>query len=334
LGQGSIDRARDTADQLIGLATKAGDSSLVLQAEHATWTTHFAIGDLERAHRHTQAGLSLYRVGEHAGLTPSYGNHDAGVCCRMIGGRVLASLGRAGEAREMGEDALRLAAELQHPFTRALALYFVSAIYQVLSEPDNAVLRADEAIALSRDHGFRLIELWATVISGSVAATGRDARTATVRMRQAIETALGSGSDVFLPYHLGLLAQAQLAADDLETGMATVRDGLARARRTGERFYEAELLRLQAALLLARSATEEACGEGEALLRESLAIARGQKAHLFALRTSLSFARLRIAQRRPTEAAGLLRRACTEIGDQSGLADFDMALKLLAQCES
>lgn len=333
-GQGSIDRARETAEQLIGLATRTNDSSLVLQAEHATWTTHFAIGDLERAHRHTQAGLSLYRVDEHAELTPSYGNHDAGVCCRMIAGRVLASLGRASEARQMGEDALRLAAELQHPFTRALALYFVSAIYQVLSEPDDAVRCADEAIALSRDHGFGLVELWATVISGSVAATGEHTRTATVLIRQAIETALGSGSDFFLPYHLGLLANAQLTAGDLETGLATVREGLARARRTGERFYEAELLRLQAALLLTRGATEEACGEAEALFRESLAIARRQKAHLFTLRTSLSFARLRIAQRQQTEAAGLLRRACTEIGDQSGLADFDKARTLLAQCDS
>ena len=78
----------------------------------------------------------------------------------------------------------------------------------------------------------------------------------------------------------------------------------------------------------------ETCGEGEALLKESLTIARQQRAHLFTLRTSLTFARLRIAQRRPTEAAGLLRRACTEIGDQSGLADFDEALKLLAQCDS
>ena len=331
-GQGSIDRAREIAEQLIGLATKTSDPSLVLQAEHATWTTHFAIGDLERAHRHAQAGLSLYRVDEHAGLAPSYGNHDAGVCCRMFGGRVLASLGRADEAREMGEEAIRLAEELQHPFTRALALYFVSAIYQVLSEPEEAERRADEAIALSRDHGFRLVELWATVISGSVAATGRDARTATVLMRQAIEAALGSGSDVFLPYHLGLLARAQLEAGDLETGLATVREGLVRARRTGERFYEAELLRLQAALLLTRGATEEACSEAEALFSESLAIARRQKAHLFTLRTSLSFARLRIAQRQQTEAAELLRRACTEIGDQSGLADFDEARELLARC--
>ena len=137
-GQGSINRAREIAEQLIGLASKTSDQSLVLQAEHATWTTHFAIGDLERAHRHVQAGLSLYRVDEHAGFAPSYGNHDAGVCCRMFGGRVLASLGRADEAREMGEDAIRLEAEPQHPFTRALALYFVSAIFQVLCEPEEA----------------------------------------------------------------------------------------------------------------------------------------------------------------------------------------------------
>lgn len=332
LGQGSVDRAQEIAEQLIELATKTDDSSLVLQAEHATWTTQFAIGDLERAHRHTKAGLSLYRVGEHAGLTPSYGNHDAGVCCRMIGGRVLAALGRADEARQIGEDALRLAVELEHPFTRALALYFVSAIYQVLGEPNDAALRADEGIALSREHGFRLVELWATVISGSVMATGRDAKTQTVRMRQAIEAARSSGSDVFLPYHLGLLAHAQLAADDLETGLATVCEGLACARRTGERFYEAELLRLQAALLLARGATGETCGEGETLFRESLAIARRQKAHLFTLRTSLSFARLRIAQRRQAEAAKLLRHACTDVGDQPGLVDLEEARELLAKC--
>lgn len=112
-----------------------------------------------------------------------------------------------------------------------------------------------------------------------------------------------------------------------------MREGLLRARRTGERFYEAELLRLQAALLLMRASTEEVCSEAVALFQKSLEIARRQKAHLFTLRTSLSFARLRVAQRQQTEAAALLRRACTEIGDQSGLADFDEARKLLAQCE-
>src|SRR5205814_3151417 len=75
--RGALDQARETAEHLIRLAKETGHSSLVVQAEHACWPTCFIIGDLERAHRHSQTGIALYQASEHAELTPSYGNHDA-----------------------------------------------------------------------------------------------------------------------------------------------------------------------------------------------------------------------------------------------------------------
>ena len=166
------------------------------------------------------------KLREHAELTPSYGNHDAGVCCRMFGARTLALLGRANEARQMSEDAVRLATELQHPFTLALALFFASTVYQALRETQNAARRAAEAIALSRDHGFLLAEAWAMAISGWAAVADGDARMGAALIRQGIDAAIGSGSGAFVPHHLGLLAEAQLLGGELDEGIVSVDEAL------------------------------------------------------------------------------------------------------------
>jgi predicted ATPase len=65
---------------------------------------------------------------------------------------------------------------------------------------------------------------------------------------------------------------------------------LATVHKTGERFYEAELYRLQGELLLAQSMCQTA--EAEACFHQALAVARHQQAKSLELRATMSLSRL------------------------------------------
>jgi predicted ATPase len=80
--------------------------------------------------------------------------------------------------------------------------------------------------------------------------------------------------------------------------------GLEMAKATGERFYEAELLRLKGELLVAQRPTLS--HEAEVCFQGALAVAREQEAKLWELRASTGLARLWRDQGRREEARELL----------------------------
>jgi predicted ATPase len=79
-------------------------------------------------------------------------------------------------------------------------------------------------------------------------------------------------------------------------------DALQIVGRTGERWLEADLNRHKGELLLRQGHTEVA----DELYHKALSIAREQGAKLWELRVTASLARLRLDQRRRTEAQDLL----------------------------
>jgi predicted ATPase len=90
------------------------------------------------------------------------------------------------------------------------------------------------------------------------------------------------------PYFFGVLADACLLAGRAPEGLAAVHSGLEAARSTNERFYEAELLRLEAELARSSNTATHLCA---ALLERAAETAQRQAAHLLELRALTSLAR-------------------------------------------
>ena len=105
-GRGSFDIASEAVADLLVRGRRAEDSALLLQAHHAAWATAFSRGDLEATMQHTEEGLRLYEADKHAGTASDFGNHDAGVCCRLFRARALVLLGRTDEATRACNDAI------------------------------------------------------------------------------------------------------------------------------------------------------------------------------------------------------------------------------------
>jgi predicted ATPase len=105
-------------------------------------------------------------------------------------------------------------------------------------------------------------------------------------------------------YYLGLLAQTCERADQTDEALDLIDTALATADRMGERWFEAELHRLQGEWLAAHRRKERQ--RSESCFHRAIDVARSQDATMFELRASTSLARLWCDQGIRTEARDLL----------------------------
>ena len=119
-------------------------------------------------------------------------------------------------------------------------------------------------------------------------------------IRDGLAAYRATGARFQRPYHLTLLADALRAQGLVEEGLAALSDAIDLVEETGERFFEAEIHRLRAGLLLLGDGARD---EVEVLYRRALDIARTQQAKSLELRAARDLARL-------WADAGERQRAC------------------------
>ena len=140
-------------------------------------------------------------------------------------------------------------------------------------------------------------------------------------------------TEVVAPYWLALLAETYGQRGQAEEGLATLAKASALVRRSGERWYEAELYRLTGALTLQSpvhgptSPVEEA----EACFRKALALARRQHAKSLELRAGMSLARLWQRQGKRAEARELLAESYGWFTEGFDTTDLQEAKALLEE---
>jgi tetratricopeptide (TPR) repeat protein len=90
------EKARAIGEELLGLARRAGDSALLLEAHHASSSTLIGMGRPLEAEGHCREGLALYDPAAHRASALRYGGHDPGVCMRSFSGWAAWELGYIG----------------------------------------------------------------------------------------------------------------------------------------------------------------------------------------------------------------------------------------------
>ena len=106
------------------------------------------------------------------------------------------------------------------------------------------------------------------------------------------------------PYYLALLAEAYGQAGQPETGLLALEEALMLVATTEERWWEAELYRLQGELLLQLPRPD--VPQAEAAFLRALDVARGQQAKALELRAALSLSRLWQGQGKREDSRQLL----------------------------
>lgn len=327
-GRGPLRAAHELAGDLMGLAGRREDPALLLQAHHACWATAFLQGDLEAVRRHASEGMRLYRADRDAAMAATYGSHDAGVCSRLFLGRALALLGSLDEAARIGGEAIELARDLGEPFSLALAHVFAAAAHQAGRDAKGARKHAQAAAAIAREQDFRLMLAWAAPVEGWAAVEQGQTREGLDRIAGGLAEARATGSNTFLPYFLGLRADALLKSGQAAAGLKAIDEAFGIGRRSGERFWEPELHRLRGELELAVHAS--ATLQAERSFLQAIEAARSQGAKLLALRAAVSLGRLWQGGHRGAEARRLVEEARAGI-EGANLPDMVTARALLGE---
>jgi predicted ATPase len=140
------------------------------------------------------------------------------------------------------------------------------------------------------------------IIDGWAQAAARQEEAGLAQLRRGLTAWQATGAEGYMPYYLGLAADACGKAGQVEEALTLLTDALARAERTAAHWFEAELYRLRAEALLSRGEPDGA----EVAFGQDLAVARGQGAKLWELRAATSLAQLWHDQGRRAEARDLL----------------------------
>ena len=148
--------------------------------------------------------------------------------------------------------------------------------------------RAASLGALCAEQGFPLWGASGEIFQGWALAEQGRPEEGGARIAEGIAAYRATGALMYLPYWLALLADARAASGQAAEGAAILGEALDRSEASGERWFEAELLRLKGEALLRLGDRDGA----EASLLRAISVARGQGARLWELRAAVSLARL------------------------------------------
>ncbi len=235
-------------------------------------------------------------------------------------------LGRPDTAFDRASHALSLARQLGQPFSQALAATYLALLQQLRADTATFRRQAEEALELATEFEGTYYRAWAAILVAYAETLGSPPATGVARLRSAIESFKETGARLRLPYYLALLADAHLRKGEADAGLVVVEEALSHGRETSERWWDAELHRLRAELLLAGGA---AAAEAEAALRRALEIARGQQAKSLELRAARALARLWAGTGRTAEARGLLAPVHSSFTEGLDTPDLEAARALL-----
>ena len=130
-----------------------------------------------------------------------------------------------------------------------------------------------------------------------------------------------------LPIRIGIVGLTKAAAGDIDGALALFDSALEAASTTGERWYEPELLRFKAEMLLAQP--KQLATEAEQCLKAAIALAQQQEAKFWELRAAAALAKLWADQGRRDEAHDLLARVYGGFTEGFETADLKEAKTLL-----
>ncbi len=254
---------------------------------------------------------------------------DLGVASHSWLAWELWQLGYPDQAMQHSQTVRTLAQEVSHLYSLAFALVYAACLHQFRREAQAAYEQATAATTLTTEQGFVLFSAWGTVLHGWALAMQGQGEAGIAEIRQGLAADLATGSKLWQPYFLGLLAEAYGESRHPDEGLSVLAEALAVMDDTEMRFYGAELHRLKGASLLKQAVPDAA--QADACFHEALSVAQNQQAKSWELRAAVSLARLWQQQDKRQDAYDLLAPVYEWFTEGFDTADLKDAKALLQE---
>jgi class 3 adenylate cyclase/predicted ATPase len=289
---GELSEARRCADRLLHLAEASSDRGLSFFAHRAAGVSALPTGEFARARAHLKEALALYDPREHRSPAFVYA-FDPRVVCLDYLARTLLPLGFPDQSVAANDEAVAEARQTGHRNSLALPLFFGGVIRQILGDRDVVKERSDELARIASEAGFRFWLAGSMILRAWVDAEAGDVERGRLGLRHGMEEWRATGAEFMIPYFHALQAQIEAKAGRPDTALALLDQAHQRTEATRERWFAAEILRLQGEMLLQLG--EDRHGLAKQRLAEAAATAQAQGARFWELRTALTLARLESA---------------------------------------
>jgi predicted ATPase len=169
--------------------------------------------------------------------------------------------------------AISIAEEASHPFSLAVALSWTAALHQLRGELVQTRHVAEAALALATEQIIPFFAAHATVLRGWALVEQGQPQEGITDLRTGVDAYHATGANLESPHWLALLAEACGKVGRTDEAQAVLREARSLVARTGIRYHEAELHRLEGEWLVG-------CDEqqSEVCFRRAMDIARAQHA--------------------------------------------------------
>ena len=277
------------AEKLLRVAQSSQDPAFLLHSWYVLGANLFYRGEFVPAREPLDQSIALEdNVEDRPKTLLLFGEHPGGP------GRCYLSfnlwyLGYPAQALQRIDEILKLAEEISHPFSMAWALMAACMVHQFRQDTRAVLERTETLITLSEELGFPFPLTFGTILRGWASTEQGKLDEGSEQIHQGLAACRATGTEMWRPNFLGLLAEARGKRGRVEEGLSLLAEALIAVDKTGERFHEAELYRLKGELLLMQGERE---AEAETCFRQAIGIARSQQAKSLELRAVMSLSRL------------------------------------------
>ena len=285
-------------------------------------------GDFIDVRDHSREGMRLYDPDHFRANTTSY-NQNPGTICGYLSALANWVLGYPNRADEAMQRAIGHAKELEDPYGVGLTLLFAAQLAQLRRDPGAALALADEAIAISAEHGLYAVELWCLLPRGWAIAQQGDVPAGVADIHEAMDRRRAVDIGAVWPWFLTLLADAEGSLGHFDEGLRALDEAQHWVRSNDERLYAAEAYRVKGELLLRQQIPNPAAAEN--CFKQALTVARSQQAKSWELRAATSLARKWLHDGLMDDARALLAPIYDWFTEGFDTADLQDAKALLEQ---
>jgi len=319
---------RGVSEDLLHIGAQLGDTAGSLVGSRSMGLCLYHLGEFVAARPHFERVLDLYTPEAHNTLV-NVTSYDVRTGALGYLSLIHCIQGQPERAASFSGVALAVARDLRNPHNLAFALNY-AAVSRLLQRVElEAEELLDEQLSLAVEHGFPVWSGTANIMRGYVLARRDEPGAGLALARKGWADWTATGARYHGTFYLGLLAQTCERAGQTDEALALVATALESVDRMGERWFEAELRRVQAEWLVVHRPEEIRRAEG--CFHRAIAMAREQDARLWELRAATSLARLWQQQGRPAEALDLLAPIYGKFTEGRDTADVQEATALMEE---
>jgi len=305
--QGGFERAIESGRRALEIAAELDRPELSVGAA-------FVLGQAYMFHGEFRRAVDL--LGRHLGSLRTHWRHRrfgttglSSVDCLSNLAIAHAQLGEFAEAEACGQEACRIAGELNRPFDLAIGRSELGSVHLWRGEIERAIPLLELGLAVCEEGAIQQVyPNLAAQLGHAYALVGR-LDEAMVLLRRAVERATVMRLLFFETWARIYLGAALLLREEHEQALAAAEQALMHARTHKYRWQEAFALRLVGSILVETGGDADALQQAEDQLQEAMSLAQALEMRPELAHCQLALGRLQRAAGRPAEAERALDRA-------------------------